>query len=380
MADPAPLTLQNPSLRREASGSTLSGTVDGIELYFRTDGDQLVPGAEPFICAMLIPAMEQGRDIVIPEDLAVAADFLDNIGRLQDVYAVWYPAFRRVAIRVRVRERQPSVPGRGAALFFSGGLDACYSLLTVGDRVDTLVYVRGIDMQLDDDALYRQCLDTNTEIAQAHGKTLLPIESNVRFFIRKLSKSGLGWGVTQGCGLGALANALGFPLTFISASGTYDHLEPYGSHPLTDPMCSSDLVRIRHVGCEARRHEKLLVVGKDDFLLQRVRVCWQDDGLNCGRCEKCLQMRMALTLAGLRSRNFAPWTDHAELDLAPIHTIISHEDWDDNARLARRMGDERALREIRRRQWRYRVRQWFKQTDELWLGGALGRLRGTSHA
>src|SRR5690606_12790860 len=137
----------------------------------------------------------------------------------------------------------------------------------------------------------------------------------------------------------------------------------------------SDRVRIEHIGCGYRRHEKLLEVARDDFLLQRIRVCWQDDGLNCGTCEKCLRFRMALTLAGLHSRNFGPLTDYAELDLAPIENDTHYIDWDDNLRLARAMGDATAARELERRLRRYRGKQLLKQIDDLWLGGTLKTIK-----
>src|SRR5690606_4936539 len=110
-----------------------------------------------------------------------------------------------------------------------------------------------------------------------------------------------------------------------------------------------------------RRHEKLLEVATDDFLLQRIRVCWQDQGLNCGKCEKCLRFRMALTLAGLRSRNFEPFTDYSELDLAPIDSPTHYVDWDDNLRLAQAVGNATAVRELGKRLRRYREKQLLKQ-------------------
>ncbi|NLG60024.1 MAG: hypothetical protein GX538_07665 [Gammaproteobacteria bacterium] len=371
-----PLVLESHALEQGATGTRLAGSVEGHELYFQTASALgLVPGAEPFLCAMLLPAMEQGRDIVIPGDLGAAARFLANLDMLQDIYAVWYPGFHKIGIHVQTRPDETGISNRGRGLFFSGGLDACHSLQRFGSAIDTLVYVRGIDMQLDDDALYQQCLQANLEIAQAYGKELVALESNVRFFIRRLSRSGLGWGIAQCCGLGSLANALGMPVTSISSSAAWDDLAPHGSHPLTDPLCSSDRVRIEHIGCGYRRHEKLLEVARDDFLLQRVRVCWQDDGLNCGKCEKCLRFRLALTLAGLRSRNFQPLTDYAELDLAPIENDTHYIDWDDNLRLARAMGNAIAAREVERRLRRYRRKQLLKQADDLWLGGALRSLK-----
>ncbi len=371
-----PMRLQGHRLKRDASATVLSGYVDGVELYFKADTDcDLMPGPEPFLCAMLLPAMEQGRTIVMPEGLETSAEFIANINRLQDIFAVWYPTYTKVGIEVGIRPAESPPADRGRALFFSGGLDACHSLWKYGAAIDTLVYVRGIDMQLDDEALYRQCLESNLEIAQAYGKSLLAVESNVRFFIRKLSRSGIGWSVAQGCGLGSLAHALGMADVYISSSAAYDDLGgPQGSHPLTDPLCASDRVRIHHIGCEARRHEKLIEVAGDDLLLQRIRVCWQDEGLNCGKCEKCLRFRMALTLAGLRSRNFEPLTDYTELDLAPIASHANYVDWEDNLRLARAVGNKAACQALEKRLRRYRNKQLLKQIDELWLSSVLRKL------
>lgn len=376
MTQARPLVLESHALTQDAGVTRLQGTVDGHELYFQTDSPQgLLPGAEPFLCAMLVPAMEQGRDIEIPQGLSAPAGFLANLDLLQDIYAIWYPGFRKVGIHVEERPDEPPAFDRGRGLFFSGGLDACHSLQRFGASIDTLVYVRGIDLQLDDEALYRRCLTANMEIARTCGKDLLAIESNVRFFVRRLSQSGIGWGVAQCCGLGSLANALGLPVISISSSAAWDDLAPHGSHPLTDSLCSSDRVRIEHIGCGYRRHEKLLEVARDDFLLQRIRVCWQDDGLNCGKCEKCLRFRMALTLAGLRSRNFEPLTNLAELDLAPIQNETHYIDWDDNLRLARTVGNATVARELERRLRRYRGKQLLRQIDDLWLGGALRTLK-----
>src|SRR5690606_26950132 len=51
MSKPEPMRLQGHRLERDASGTTLSGYVDGVELYFKADaGRDLMPGPEPFLC------------------------------------------------------------------------------------------------------------------------------------------------------------------------------------------------------------------------------------------------------------------------------------------------------------------------------------------
>ncbi len=367
-----PLTLRDCKLERNNSGNILSGSVDGIELYFKTGAQQeLVYSAEPFIAAMLMPAMLRGCDIAIPKEFAVSAKFVAGIDTLQSIFLLWYPQLKRINIEARtgdtpLRSQQP-----GCALFFSGGLDASYGLLKNERIVTHLVYVRGIDMQLGDDALYGQCLAANQQIADKFNKSLVPIETNVRFFIRQLGGGDLGWSKSQGCGLGSVALALGFPNILISSSNTYENLHPCGSHLLTDPLCSNDLVTIIHDGCEARRHEKLLLVSKNEFLLQRVRVCWQDKGLNCGKCDKCLHFRMALTLCDLHISNFAPLTDYSELSGAHVNTPGEYVEWEDNLVLARNMGNKLAYKAIYKLLQRYNFKQIVKLSDRVFFKGKL---------
>jgi hypothetical protein len=366
-----PLTLVDCKLQRTDSSNVLSGSVDGIELYFKTGPEQdLVYSAEPFIAAMLMPAMARGCDIAIPNELVASPQFLAGIDQLQSIFVLWYPQLKRIAIDASVGQ-VPMNPRTGCALFFSGGLDACYGLQKNAHLVTHLVYARGIDMQLDDEPLYEQCLAANQQIADEFAKTLVAIESNVRFFMRQLSGGEIGWSKAQGCGLGSIALALGFPQVLISSSNTYDHLHPCGSHPLTDPLCSSAQINIVHDGCEARRHEKLLHVSQNEFLLQRIRVCWQDKGLNCGKCDKCLHYRMALTVCGFHVSNFARLTDYSELSGAHVNTHGEYVEWEDNLILAKKMNHKAASKAIDKLLRRYNFKQIVKLTDKVFLRGKL---------
>jgi hypothetical protein len=366
-----PLTLDDCKLQHTEFHNVLSGSVEGIELYFKTDLQQdLGYSAEPFIAAMLMPAMARGCDIAIPAGLIASPQFLGGIDKLQSILVLWYPQLKRITINAEVRE-VPVKSRAGCALFFSGGLDACYGLLKNRSLVTHLVYARGIDMQLGDELLYEQCLAGNRQIADEFAKTLVTIESNVRFFMRQLSGGEIGWLKGQGCGLGSIALALGFSQTLISSSNTYDHLHPCGSHPLTDPLCSSAHVNIIHDGCEARRHEKLLAVSKNAFLLQRIRVCWQDKGLNCGKCDKCLHYRMALTVCDLHVDGFAPLTDYSELSGAHVNTHGEYVEWEDNLILAEKMHHKGAYAAIDKLLRRYDLKQLVKMVDKVLFRGWL---------
>src|SRR5687767_424094 len=115
----APLTLQDCKLERTDAYNLLSGSVDGIELYFKSGPEQdLVYSAEPFIAAMLLPAMMRGRDIRIPAELAVSAKFLANIAKLQSIFLLWYPTLKKIAVDATPGATSADNGQTGCAMFF----------------------------------------------------------------------------------------------------------------------------------------------------------------------------------------------------------------------------------------------------------------------
>jgi hypothetical protein len=91
---------------------------------------------------------------------------------------------------------------------------------------------------------------------------------------------------------------------FIAASRSYADLIPLGSHPLLDPLWSTETTEFVHDGCEATRIEKAAVIASDDIALKHLRVCWENRGgaYNCGRCEKCLRTMACLRTLGVLQR------------------------------------------------------------------------------
>lgn len=373
------LALDNYGQEKNAKHNTVYGYVNGERLFFKSGfGQELQLCAEPFISAMLLPAMQTGAKIEIPRELEASAEFLRNINSLQDIFSTWFPYLSRVKIDVGIRRASvPNHPNSTAA-FFSGGIDACYTLLKHDLSLTHLVYVKGIDMQLEGNELWQQCLNRNQQIALRHNKTLVPIESNVRFFIRRLSNSHIGWSMAQGCGLASIAHVLGFPRIIINSSNTYKELHPLGSHPLSDPLFSSDSVEIIHKGCEASRHKKLIEISKAEELLTNLRVCWQDKGFNCGHCDKCLHLRMSLYLLKLEAGGLKPLTDFKELSAAHTGTHGEYIEWEDNLILAEKVGDKKAIKALRKILNRYKKKQLSKLVDEIYFNGKMQKLKSKS--
>ncbi len=364
------LKLENLELRHDRSTLLLSGNVNGEQLYFKSWGDQpLSLRAEPFLSALLMPAMQAGSPLRIPDHLPVSGQFLNNLQQLQGIFQCWFPGLHRTRLDASTADSFSRNGTDSVAAFFSGGIDACYTLLKNSHSLTHLVYVRGIDMRLEQTGLWQQCLERNQRIAAQFNKTLVPVETNVRFFIRSISSPEIGWNQAVGCGLASLAHALGFRRIYISSSNTYGSLHPYGSHPLTDPLFSSEHTEIIHTGCEASRHEKLESIAEYPELLPLLRVCWQDKGFNCGHCDKCLHFRMALRLLNLEAGGLEPLNDLRELENAHTGTLGEYIEWKDNLVLARKVGDQQAIRALRKILNRFTKKEILKLADEVAFDG-----------
>lgn len=374
------LTLKK--VRREKQGKQFvtSAEVDGSPLFFKQPmAHQGAEDGNAFLAALLIPAMLKGRDIQLPDALPISPRLFQSLERIQMILSQWYSDLTPIEVNAQVQDAAGSFPRHEAdAAFFSGGIDACYTLATMSTELSQIVYVRGVDMQMDDESLWQRCLARNQEIADQYQVELVPVESNIRFFIRYLTSTPIGWYMAQGAGLAAIALNLPVRTMSISSSNCYANMQPLGTHPLLDPLWSTESLEIDHVGCERRRHEKLQEVANSDFLLERVRVCWQDKGINCGRCDKCIHLRVALTICGIDHPELPPLTDLDELRHAHVTTVGDYVEWEDNALLARKEGHHELERAVNRLLAKHKLRQAAVLLDETLLGGLIKRLARAS--
>lgn len=195
-----------------------------------------------------------------------------------------------------------STPGVG--LFFSLGVDSWYSLLKnlrdhPGDArgITHLIPVHGIDVPFPawDERFPPELLTNFQRAARETGKTLIPVVTNVRQVTAPLAP----WPTLHGGGLIAVALALGGALrrTHIAASTTYDRLYPWGSHPVLDPLWSTEQLDVVHDGCEMNTIDKTRVIAELNpaLVLETIRPCaGYGPGYNCGLCIKCMRTMIDL--------------------------------------------------------------------------------------
>jgi bacterioferritin-associated ferredoxin len=289
-----------------------------IEIYFRFPAALapcLNPTVDPFVCGLLVPAMEAGA--TLRSDLPVSPRLLRGLGRIQHLLSRWFPAqLRTVPVTAAAREAPVPVSPRRAASFFSGGVDSFATVLThrtepvPGEPPLThLVFMHGLEIPLDKAVRTDESETAVKRIAGELGLECIVGETNLRSFFNP------SWGEQWcGTGLAATAQALagGFSTFYIPSSSQILSPIKWGSVPLLDEACSTEGFDIVNDGPLSRAEKIQRVIARHEVALRNLRFCTANMGgpTNCGRCRKCLRTMVALEAAGV--------LDRVRLDVPPV--------------------------------------------------------------
>ena len=273
----------------------MEGSVPGV-VSFRP-----APGAfasDAALALMLPAAMQAGQPLRL--DGAVSPRLLGALPSIEALFAAW--GLPRVPVTTRRRRRTPWRPARrGTACFFSGGVDSFYSVLTRRAELTHLIFVHGFDVPLDSE-LRVSVSRAAREAAAAFGLELIEVETDLRRLIDRY----ISWELCHGAALASVALLFQerFRRVLIPSTHSYADLTPWGSHPLLDPLWSTELTEFIHDGTHATRLEKCLALADSDIALRHLRVCWENrnGSYNCGECEKCLRTMISLAAAGALDR------------------------------------------------------------------------------
>lgn len=265
---------------------------------------------DPFLAALLLTAMRIGERLVIAAP--VSARLIEALPDLQAIYACFDSHNARVAVEVTARDATSPTDGdnAGVGLFFSLGVDSFHSLLKNqrdhpddAKSVSHLISAHGFDVAFDgwDETFPPALLANFQRVAHERGKTLIPVATNVRRVTERLAP----WTLVHGGAMASIALALGGGLrrALIAASTTYDKLYPWGSHPVLDPLWSTEQLTVVHDGCEVNTIDKTGIIAGSDLVLETLRPCaGYGPGYNCGQCLKCLRTMLDLLQFGALDR------------------------------------------------------------------------------
>ncbi|MDJ0851494.1 MAG: hypothetical protein QNK04_24230, partial [Myxococcota bacterium] len=247
----------------------LGGCKGARSVSFRCSESLLEPSPEALLPCRLLPAMRRGCDLDLPDPLSPR--LMAAVPTIVDILAAWFPKLQRVSVRGQSRAAMPRRASGRVGSFFSGGLDSFYTLLKHRDEITDLIFVHGFDVSPRATGVLRYIASDLEELGGDLGVNVLHVETNLRDAVLDCTD----WGFGHGPALMAVGHMLApsFERIYVPASCSYTGLFPWGSHPLLDPLWSSELLEFVHDGCEANRVEKADLIGGSEAALRHLRVC-----------------------------------------------------------------------------------------------------------
>ena len=290
------------------------------KLFFESQDIPLANNMDAFLTLGLLPCMKHGERIVVGGE--VSPKLLESIRTLSYIYCSWHSSLQMVNLEKAAPVKKIDKKEQRVGVFFSGGLDSFYTFLKHRDEITDLIFVHGFDISLDNNDLHEKATAMVRDIGAYFEKRVIEVKTNLRLsFIEQY----VGWGIMgHGPALTCIGHLLYpyFQRIYIASSRSYQDLfPPWGSHPLLDPLWSSETLEFVHDGCEATRLQKVVSISKFDKALQSLRVCYEnrDGTYNCGQCRKCLSTMIDLSIVGALDRCTTFKTD---LDINKVSQML----------------------------------------------------------
>jgi hypothetical protein len=270
-------------------------------ICYRAAVGPLATGPEPFVAVALLPAMRLGAPLHVVDP--VSPQLLQNLEEFQTIVATWYGELHHVAIEAIPASGAPASEQAATGSFFSGGVDSFYTALKHQQTISSLIFIRGMDIFLKESQRLDKIGAANRQAAAELGLPLLEVETNMRDLLDAYAD----WDDhSHGPALASVALALApqFRTIYINSTAPYARMGPHGSQVLTDPLWSTEHLRIVHEGCECTRYEKIAACSGNATFQRFVRICFlhPEDGYNCGHCHHCLRMMAFVRSMGLAER------------------------------------------------------------------------------
>ena len=317
------------------------------ELFFETEehlSDYLTLNPDAFLVGCIIPALHYGERRVLVEG-SVCPELIQNLKVAIDLLNFWFPSPQRSKSLVIEADRIESKPNRlndrKSAFFFSGGIDSFATLRTnrLAFPKDHPMFIHDgllvYGLEQDDPQLFKHVYKSLLAVAKLADIFFIPVYTNVYLVYRPEDKQNHFhlWEYEFG---GAALAAVGHAFTnrtsniYIANTWYLSHLDPWGSHPLLDPYFSSFNLKVIHDGFTQSRFQKTKLVAGWDAALKNLRVCnkyrlYNENYLNCGKCEKCLRTMLALTALKKYDKTDAFPVKHISQDYAKKHAKPSND-------------------------------------------------------
>jgi len=278
------------------------------DIFFDLVGEISLPAPsvlDGFVMAVIFYAMRLGEDIHV--DGSLSQDALWNLGEFQEAWRAWRPeVYRRINISAKdILQKIESGAKSRALSAFSGGVDACFTLVRHRERLlddysyplDSVMMVHGFDVPIDQHDTFDALVARVSPMLDEFGVRLRIVRTNLKALDLQ------DWEDSHMSQLAACLHNLSHEFSYgvVGSTKAYDDLLlPYGSNPVTDQMLSGAAMRLIHDGAGYTRTEKVSLLAEFPQVRSVLKVCWEgaDGSRNCGVCEKCVRTHLNFLAAG----------------------------------------------------------------------------------
>lgn len=345
------IRIEDIRCQSQSSYIELSATVDGTHVWFRFPPWLTVtPRAEIFLPLALAEAMVRAEDIVV-EGVPISQKLAASLPEIVNIFCSWNRDDNHL-IRVQAQTEATQQSSPSVICCFSGGIDSSFSFSQHASEITDLLVVMGFDESAAG-LQWQQLILRQQEFADQHGKRLIAVETNLR---QVLESRKLSWIAAHGSILAALGISLQAKRFIIPSTYAYSDLFPWGSHPLLDPLWSTESTKVIHDGVGYTRTQKTEQLLRHPALLDRLQVCWKHFEKNCGHCSKCVRTSLALHLLDASAASLPAYSGSEALSALKPVNLAGIPYVDDLIRLAKRKGQL----DIARSLIRFRNRFLFK--------------------
>ncbi|MBW2195003.1 MAG: hypothetical protein JRF37_05335 [Deltaproteobacteria bacterium] len=265
---------------------------------------------DSFVLAALLKAMEDNATLKVHGP--VSRSLLDNLEEYQLIFSLWFPEkYKQIEILPSSEVEEKKVNDK-VMLSFSGGVDGAFSALNHILRrgpikrklfdVNTILYVEGFDVNIAYGKECKNVVERNKRLfAGDHNLRWLNVRTNLKYLLSIKT-----FWTSHACVLASTASLFRKICggCLVGSSHSYLHLAPWGSHPLTDRLLSSNSFEFHH-DMAFTRIEKLEALFTWPEALDNLKVCWEGQyrydtppDTNCCVCDKCVRTMLAFKALG----------------------------------------------------------------------------------
>ncbi len=266
--------------------SRVSTDVDGSELWFESNDLDLEPSVEALASLWLIPSLLTKRKLEI--DQPVCKTWLANAHKIM---AFLDESWGAPPIEIRANSLEINVPpSKGKGLFFSGGVDSFYTLLSI-EKPDFLIYIESFDVPSDEVNRARIARERLCRVAATIGAKPITISTNIK---KHPTFKQQRFADTHASVLAAAGHMLAPHLGSVTIAPSWHkgHHAVYGSHWQLDPLWSSSRVKVIHGDNTEKRRARVFAIAGEKLVQENLHVCFENT--NCSRCAKCIRTMVEL--------------------------------------------------------------------------------------